>query len=137
MDRFARNYVIGLGLVVLAGVAWWLASLDYRARSLNAVLADDPVVAAYAYQFRVRSVEDGVASMYTPRSAAVPVQRFFAVVHPALAGRAPGDPEFVAAEQELARVQAHARSRVLEQPGIREVRWVLDRAWYEQRGIAP
>jgi hypothetical protein len=137
MDRFTRNYAIGLGVLAAIGIAWWLAGLDFRAGTLDAMLAKDPVVGSYTYPFRVRSVEDGVAFMYTPRSAEMPVQRFLATVSPSLARLSSDDPAFIAAEQELARVQARARSLVLEQPNLKEVRWVLDREWYERRGITP
>jgi hypothetical protein len=43
----------------------------------------------------------------------------------------------IAAEQQLAAVQGRARELLLAQPAIREVRWVLDRDWYLQRGVKP
>jgi hypothetical protein len=72
VNRFTRNYAIGLGVVVAITIAmgWLLARLDLGASSLDAMLAKDPVVSSYAYPLRARSVEDGVAFMYTPRSAA-------------------------------------------------------------------
>jgi len=135
MDRFTRNYLIGLGVVALLGAAWWLTTLDFRAGELNRMLDDDPVVAGYLYQFRVRSVQNGVAEMLTPRSAEVSAIRFLGLARPELNRFDSQDPEMIAAEQELARVQARARSLVLDQPDVERVRWVLDRSWYESRGV--
>jgi len=135
MDRFTRNYLIGLGVIALLGAAWWLTTLDFRAGELNRILDDDPLVAGYVYQFRVRSVQNGVAEMYTPRSAEVSAMRFLGLVRPELKRLGSEDAEMIAAEQELARVQAHARSLILEQPDVDRVRWVLDRGWYEGRGV--
>jgi len=135
MDRFTRNYLIGLGVLVAAGLLWWLSSLDFLAGNLNGRLQEDPLVAGYAYPFRVRSVDDGIAQVYTPRTASMPATRFLAVIRPELARLAPDHPDVVAAEQRLAEVQARARSVVMEHPDVREVRWVLDRQWYESRGV--
>lgn len=136
MDRFTRNYLLGLGALVLLGAVWWVASLDYRAGSLSAMLQDDPVVGAYPYAFRVRAVSNGVAEMYTPRSAELPAVRFIGMLYPDLAGLPPDHPEMVGAQQELARVQERARELVLAQSDIDQVRWLPDRGWYEKRGVA-
>ncbi len=41
----------------------------------------------------------------------------------------PSDPDFIAAEREIGQVQAEARTIVLAQPGVKDVRFELDRDW--------
>lgn len=137
MDRFTRNYLVVLGVLVLLGGLYWFASQDREAGALNAVLRADPLVSAYHYPFRVQSVSNGVARMYTPRSAELSAVRFLAIAFPSLEGAAPDDPRMVQAQQELARVQEHARSLVLAQPDVESVRWIPDLDWYERRGVVP
>ena len=136
MDRFTRNYLIGLGAVVAALAALWLiSSWDPAASRLNKLLAADAELAAYPYAFRVISVENGVATMKSPRSFEVPVARFLAVIEPRLAGKDPEHPDMVAAQARLAEHQKRAQAIVEGQPEVSSVRWVLDRDWYAARGV--
>ena len=61
--------------------------------------------------------------------------RFLSLVRSELQRLGAEDAEMIAAEQELARVQAQARALLLAQDDVDRVRWVLDRAWYERRGV--
>lgn len=137
MDRFTRNYLIVIGAVVLGVAAAWYAGQDHSSGSLNAMLRQDPTVREYPYAFRVKSVRNGVAEIYTPRSAELSALRFVAILDPELEGLPPDDPRVVAAQKELARVQQHVRELVLADPDIDRVSWVSDRDWYERRGIVP
>jgi hypothetical protein len=138
MDRFTRNYVIVLGAVVGGLVLWWgIANWQPQVWRLNGLLDDEPTLAAFPYRFRVLELVDGVASVTTPRTAAAPAARFLGILRPELAGRREDDTALIAAEQQLAGVQGLARELLLAQPEIREVRWVLDRDWYLQRGVKP
>jgi hypothetical protein len=102
---------------------------------LNKLLAADAELAAYPYAFRVISVENGVATMKSPRSFEVPVARFLAVIEPQLAGKDPEHPDMVAAQARLAEHQKRAQAIVEAQPEVSSVRWVLDRDWYAARGV--
>jgi hypothetical protein len=136
MDRFTRNYLIGLGAALgILAILWFASNWHPEAGRLNELLQADRDLAAYPYPFRVVSVNDGVALMSSPRSFEVPVVRFLAVVKPGLAGKADNDPEVMAAQAELARHQKRAQKLVQDQPEVRSVRWVLDKAWYAERGI--
>lgn len=136
MDRFTRNYLFGLVMVVIALVVTWIvANWDPGAARLNGRLENDAEVAAYPYPFRAESLKDGVAVLKSPRSFDVPVARFLAVVDPHLAGKDPDDPAMVAAQARLAAVQKRAQAIVEADPQVRSVRWTLDRAWYAERGI--
>jgi hypothetical protein len=66
----------------------------------------------------------------------MPVYRMIGALYPSLAGKAPDNPDFVAAEKELAKVQSEAKDIVLEQPGITEVKWELDENWLISHGIS-
>jgi hypothetical protein len=138
MDRFTRNYAIGLAVVAAAVlVGWALASWNPRRGSLDAVLQADAELSTYAYRFRVRDVDGGVVTLSTPRTAELPVITFLRVLDPALAGVAQDDPRMMAAQAELVRHQQRAQSLVMAEPGITGVRWELDREWYRQRGLDP
>lgn len=136
MDRFTRNYLIALGVIVTAVAALWIASSwDPGASRINEVLESDPELAAYPYQFRVEALDDGVALLKSPRSFDVPVSRFLAVIDPHLAGRPDDDPAMMAAQADLVRHQKRAQALVEAQPEVTRVRWVLDRAWWAERGL--
>lgn len=135
MDRFARNYLIGLGVVIAAGVLWFALDRDPRVGEINALLSADPLLAEYPYPFRVRALEDGVAVMGSPRSAEVPVMRFLRAAFPALQESAVDEPAMMAAQDELAERQSRAAELVRGQPDVRGVRWEIDTQWYRQRGI--
>jgi len=135
MDRYTRNYLILLSLIAAAILAWWLSSLDFRAAEINDILAEDPQIAAYPYPFRVVSVENGSATLSSPRSFEVPVIRFLGIIEPRLAGKAQTDPEIMAAQAALVRVQKHAAALVKAQPDVDRARWQLDRDWYLERGV--
>jgi hypothetical protein len=135
MDRFTRNYLIILG--VLGGLlfVWWFSTLDSRVWDLNDRLAEDPELAAYSYRFRVQSIGNGVARVYTPRSTRLPALRFLAIVEPRLHGRDANDPEVIDAQRRLGKVQGRAREIVLSHPEVKRLIWVEDIDWYASRGI--
>jgi hypothetical protein len=136
LDRFTRNYSIGLGVIAAAVlVTWAVSAWNPGAARLNEVLAADAELAAYPYSFRVVAFEDGVATLGSPRSFDVPVIRFLGVLDPDLAGKAQDDPDVVAAQDRLAYHQKRAQALVAAQPGVEQVRWALDRDWYRERGI--
>lgn len=136
LDRFTRNYLIGLGVVAGIVLLVWVASLDPRVGEINDRLEQDPLVAAYVYPFRVIAINNGIAEVSTPRSYEVPVMRFLALVRPELSGKAQDSPEMMAAQAELVKVQKRVQEIVTSQPDIKAVRWVLDRQWYADRGIS-
>jgi hypothetical protein len=138
MDRFTRNYVIAFSVIVGGLVLWWgMANWRPEVWRLNGLLDDEPALAAFPYRFRVLELTEGVANVTTPRSADVPAARFLGILRPELAGRREDDAGLIAAEKQLAAVQGRARELLLAQPEVREVRWVLDRDWYLQRGVKP
>ncbi len=135
LDRGTRIYAYvlsGLGAIALI---WWAASYDPRVAQLNELLAKDPLVASYPYPFRVESLHQGVAEVSAPRSPQVSILRFLAVIRPELGHKDPDDPEVIAAQKAMARVQKHLRKRLLAQPDVKRVRWVFDRDWYARHGI--
>lgn len=136
MDRFTRNYSIVLGLVVLTVLALWARSAwQPRVWEINRLLEADPVISDYPYRFRVDSLEDGVATLLTPRSAAFPAIRFLQVIYPEMAGRAQDDPTVVLAQQALVDRQRGAEELVQALPDVRSVAWALDVRWLGDHGI--
>lgn len=137
MDRFTRNYAIGLGVILgVLAVVWILSAWDPGSARLNALLEQDAELAAYPYAFRVESFKDGVATLKSPRSFEVPVIRFLAIIDPSLAGKNADHPDVMAAQDTLVHCQKRTQAIVEGQPQVKAVRWVLDREWYAARGLS-
>ena len=137
MDPFTRNYLIFLGLLAALALGTWLAGWDTRVGDINERLEADPELSRYPYQFRVLTLDKGVARLSTPRSYKVPVIRFLGVIQPELRGKPQDDPGVVAAQEELVRHQKRAAELVQGNPEVSSIRWVLDEAWYRERGLSP
>lgn len=135
MDSFTRRYIYLLGVVVLIALMVWLAGRDGRVSELNGQLANDRQLADYPYPFRVLEINDGVATMSSPRSAQVSVMQFLYAAFPALRGRDVQHPEMVAAQKRLAELQFHAAARVRAHPEVNSVRWQLDERWLSEHGV--
>jgi hypothetical protein len=135
MDRFTRNYSIVLGLIALALIGWWISTLNPRVWEINDMLEADPQLAEYPYPFRVLSLENGVARISSPRSFDVPALTFLAVIRPDLARKPQDDPAVMAAQADLATHQKLAGKRVRDEADVKQIRWVLDRDWYAERGV--
>lgn len=135
MSTVKRNQIIILAAVLAAGLLWWFAHEDPRVAALNEAIQQDAALRAYPYRFHVVRVEDGTAVMATPRSPKVPAFQALKLIHPSLQGRSPESPDFMQAQQELADLQSRAREIVLQQPGIRAVKWELDKDWLASYGI--
>lgn len=132
-----KRYWALVVLLFLVWLDWYIRAPDSRARALTDVIAEQagPELKNYPYRFRVMRVDDGRAVLSTPRSVEVPAFRMLSSLYPGLDTKNPNDPQFIAAEQLLGRVQFEARAIVLAQPGIKEVSWELDRDWLRSRFI--
>ncbi len=136
MDRFTRNYSIVLGIIALGLFGLWAKSTwQPQVWEINRMLAADPVVANYPYQFRVLSLENGVATLLTPRSPALPAIQFVPILHPELAGKDQNDPAMMKAQAELVASQKRAMDLVGALPGVQTVAWALDRRWLSDHGV--
>ncbi len=135
MDTFTRRYLAILGTLLLLGLVWWLLDVDYRARELNAMLADDPVLSAYPYQFRVLSLDNGVAAMSSPRSARVSVIQGLRILFPELRGESAVSEPMMEAQTTLASMQSRAAGLVAAQDDVKQVSWVLDERWLSNNGV--
>ncbi len=127
------------GLIILAlvlGLALlWFVRQDPAFNNLNGVLKTDTELAAYPYQIRVLKLENGVATLSSPRSAQVSVLQFFNIAFPNLDTSNPDTPEMIAAQKKLAHLQEKAAELTKEQPGIQEVQWEIDKSWYASHGL--
>lgn len=136
MDSFTRNYSIVVALIVLALLGWWLSSIwQPRVWELNEVLESDPTLVEYPYQFKVRSLDDGVATLSTPRNFKVPAIRFLGIIRPELADLEQNHPKVVEAQQDLIDHQKRAQDLILSQPDVERVEWALDLAWLRDHGV--
>lgn len=126
-----RKYWIIAILAFLVGLDWYIRAPDARSRQLTGVLEAQASekLKAYPYQFHVTKVVGGTAYVSTPRNVEVPAFKALAALYPGLDTKNPNNPAFIAAERLLGEVQSEARTIVLAQPGIKEVRWELDRDW--------
>ena len=135
MDPFTRRYLVVFAAVVIAGLLWWLSSIDHRVSELNDMLEADETISAYPYEFRVIALDNGIASMSSPRSAKMSAIQGLRILFPELHDESAVSPKMEAAQKELARVQSHAAGLVSEQPDVRSVRWVLDEQWLAGFGV--
>lgn len=126
-----KKYWAILVLFFLVGLDWYIRAPDSRSRQLTGVIEAQASakLKSYPYPFRVMKVNGETAMLSTPRNVDVPAYRMLGVLYPEINTKNPNDPAFIAAEQLLGEVQSEARAIVLAQPGIKEVRWELDRDW--------
>ena len=128
---------IVLALVLAFALDWLIQRPDARTRELNQALAEQgsAQLKAYPYQFHVLRVEGDTAVIATPRNFDVPAFHALGVLYPQLNVKNNNDPAFIAAQQALGAVQAEARLIVLARPGIKSMRWELDKAWLTAHDI--
>ena len=128
---------IVLALVLVFVADWLVQRPDARSRDINRALEAlaTPEMKAYPYRFQVFRVEGDMAVVSTPRNPEVPALNFIRVIHPEINVMNANDPAFIAAETDLAHRTMEARAIVLAQPGIREVKWELDRHWLQAHGV--
>ncbi|WP_295385870.1 hypothetical protein [uncultured Thiodictyon sp.] len=136
MDSFTRKYSLGIGiLAVVAVVLWARSTWQPRVWEINQLLAADPLVANYPYQFRAVSMENGVATLLTPRSSAIPAYQFVQIIHPELGGKGQEDPAMIKAQAELVQSQKRAMDLVGALPDVKKVAWTLDLRWLSDHGV--
>ena len=126
-----KQYWVILVVVFLVWLDWYIRAPDSHSRDLTQAIELQASVKLrnYPYKFWVMKVDNGVVSLSTPRNFDVPAYKALAVLYPNINTKDPNNPEFIAIEQLLGDVQAEARSIVLTQPGVKDVRWELDRDW--------
>jgi hypothetical protein len=143
---FIKSYWAILVLLFLVGLDWVIRAPDSRSRQLTGVIEAQASekLKNYPYKFWVMKVSGdevsgstngSTAFLSTPRSFELPALKMLAVLYPEINTKNPNDPAFIAVEQLLGEVQTEARAIVLAQPGIKEVRWELDRDWLVAHGI--
>lgn len=136
MDRFTRNYIVGLGILVIVIVGLVIrSSWQPRVNEINAILQSDPLIANYPYQFRAVSFDNGIATLLTPRSYDVPAYRFLEIIYPQLAGKTEVDPAMVAAQKALVDAQKRAMEIVEGLPDVKSLHWALDVRWLADHGV--
>jgi hypothetical protein len=131
IGKVKTRYWVILALLFLVGLDWYIRAPDARSRQLTGAIEAQASTKLknYPYQFRVMRVDGETALMSTPRNAEVPALKALGVLYPDIDTKNPNDPAFIAVERLLGEVQSEARSIVLAQPGIKAVRWELDRDW--------
>ncbi len=136
--RKKRFLEILFAILVLAAIYWFGLRTDPKVAALNRTIEEkcSPALRDYPYPFRVLRLEGTVAVMATPRSPVVPVYRMIGALYPSLAGKSPDNPDFIAVEKELAKIQSEAKKIVLEQTRVTEVKWELDQNWLISHGIS-
>ncbi|MFN2328537.1 MAG: hypothetical protein ABR612_06445 [Chromatocurvus sp.] len=134
MDDFAKRYTLILVAVAVLGLAWWFFSRDTLGGDINAMLEHDAELAGYPYTFRVISVEEGVATVSSPRSAQVSVIQFLRTAFPDLADMPVDHPEMMAAQEKLVSMQSRAAEIITASPEVSAIQWQIDEKWYASRG---
>jgi len=134
MDQFTRRYLYILSAVALAALVLWVSGKDSRVGALNDLLEADEQLASYPYQFRVLSLEEGMAEMTSPRSARMSATRSLRIMFPELQDKSAVSPEMMEAQEQLASVQSRAAALIQAQLDVRQVRWTLDERWLSRHG---
>lgn len=131
------RYWIALVLLFLVGLDWYIRAPDSRSRDLTTAIEAQASakLKAYPYRFWVMKVEGDTAVLSTPRNYEVPAFRMLGALYPDINVKNQNDPAFIAAETLLGEVQSEARVIALAQPGIKNVRWELDREWLRAHQI--
>ena len=126
-----------LVLALLVALDWAIRRPDSRTRDLNAVIEAQASAQLknYPYPFRVMRVEGGTAVMGTPRNFEMPAFRFLGAMYPDVNVKDANNPAYIALQTTLGKVQDEARDIVLAQPGIKDVRWELDREWLRRNHV--
>ena len=136
MDKFTRIYSISLVAIALVVIGWMLyESPDVS--QLNSLLSENTEIASYPYKFRVIKLDNGVATMTTPRTADFPAYRALAILFPELSKKSPDSPAMLEAQQEMARVQGIAQKTVSGSKDVNRVTWEIDENWLRSKGIDP
>ncbi len=133
-----KTWQWALVALVLALVAdWFMQRPDGRTRVLDTALRElgSPQLKAYPYRFHVLRVEGDTAVVATPRNFDVPAFHALSALYPGLNVKNNNDPAFIKAQQDLGAVQGEARAIVLSRPGIKSMRWELDKPWLTAHGI--
>lgn len=132
-----KRYWAILALLFLVWLDWYIRAPDAQARRLTEAIETQASAKLknYPYKFWVMKVDGKTAVLSTPRNFDVPAFKVLGVLYPEINTKDPNDPKFIAAEHLLGEVQSEARSIVLTQPGITDVRWELDRGWLKTKFI--
>ncbi|WP_456405244.1 glutamate-ammonia-ligase adenylyltransferase [Thiolapillus sp.] len=135
LDRGTKIYAAVL-LAAALGLLFLALYESPQVARLNDLLEADEQVGSFPYRFRVLRVSNGVATMSTPRSSAVPVAQVLDKIFPGLGNSDPASPLFQELQEQLASAQKRAKAIVLKTPEIKRVQWELDRDWLMQHGIS-
>ncbi len=136
MTRGMQIYAAAL-LALIVFLFFKLVYVPGDVRALNQQLQADKYLADYPYQFKVLRIENGKATMTSPRSANVSVPEIIAVIDPTLDGISIEDERYQQAQQGLADRQARAHQLVISDPDIKGVYWELDEPWLRKHGVLP
>ena len=134
MDKFTRNYSIVLGVVIVVLVAVFIYE-DPQIQSLNDSLLQDTRLSTYPYKFRVLRLENGVATMTTPRSPEFPAYRALGLLFPSLDGLPQDDTRLMQGQLDMAQLQEYAKGLVLDAEFVEHVLWELDTQWLGRHDI--
>ena len=132
-----KKYLIIVVLIFLVGLDWYIRAPDATSRQLTSAIeaGGSEKLKNYPYKVRVLKFKEGTAYVRSPRSFAVPAFKALAVLYPDLNTKNPDNPDFIAAQKLLAEVQSEAGAIVQAQPGVKQVRWEIDRDWLSAHHI--
>ncbi|MCK5662817.1 MAG: hypothetical protein KAI17_04985 [Thiotrichaceae bacterium] len=130
-----KKYRLFIVTLITVLVGYWYVNFDPRVNALNEMLLQDTEIAQYPYQFKVLKLENGTAVLSSPRSSKVSVLKFLSIIKPELPLHNPDNPDVIAAQKEMAKIQQKAKKLVLAQSDIHKITWTLDKAWFADYGI--
>ena len=138
MDRLTLSSIIASAaflVFLIVTLTWHNDELRPRVWQLNELLEQDPVLADYPYDFKVLLFINGVATLNSPHTSALPLRPVLNRFDPTLADKPDTAPEVVAAERRWRAIELQAIQVMLSQPDVESVVWALDRAWYHKQRL--
>lgn len=134
MDKFTRNYSIGLAVIAVLILIGFLYEPPLVSK-LNNTLIENHTINNYPYRFRVLDLDDGVATMTSPRSAEFSVYQALGLLYPSLKEEPPESDAMLQAQAKMVEVQSLAQSIVMQSEVVDRVVWQLDHNWLKRAGV--
>lgn len=133
MKKWLIPLLLGIYVFLMVKMIFFKDPAEIKA--INTQLQANTELKNYPYKFRVIKIEDGVATVTSPRSAKVSVLHALAIIHPEYASKSPDSPEMITAQKELAQLQENAAKIIKASPDVSRIEWQIDKSWLENHDV--
>ena len=133
MKKWLIPLLLGIYAVLMIKMIFFKDPAEVKA--INTQLQSNAELMQYPYKFRVIKIDNGVATVTSPRSAQVSVLHALKIIHPEHAYKSPDSPEIIQDQKELANLQEIAAKIIKSSPDVSRIEWQIDKAWLGSNGI--